>query len=92
MGGDRDLSKPVVHLVGDAAAFLLLRPKQFPYQILQRPLAILEFLVEAGILQRTRRLAGKTVQYLNRIVVGQRFRTVRLENTDNLLPNLEWQA
>jgi hypothetical protein len=41
VGGDRDLSQLVVHLVGDATPFLLLSTKQLAHQVLKLALTLL---------------------------------------------------
>ncbi|HEX2185780.1 MAG TPA: DUF4118 domain-containing protein, partial [Chloroflexota bacterium] len=51
IGARRDLGEAVVDLVGDAAALLLLRGEQARDQILELLLALVQLLVEAGVVQ-----------------------------------------
>ena len=59
VGGHRNLGQTVVNLVGHPASLLFLGPQQPLYQVLQRTLAVAQLLVEPGVLEGTRSLAGQ---------------------------------
>src|SRR5215217_1387082 len=71
MGGNSYLSKPVMHLVCDPAALLLLRRDQLADKLFEPALAFGQLAVEPPVLQGAGRLDGEAVKY-RRVKQGAR--------------------
>jgi hypothetical protein len=78
----RDLSQTVVDIVGNPAAFLLLRKQQLANELLKFLLAITELLEQTSVVDRQCRAVS---QFLNQdlIVVGVWFANVTSEYTES---------
>src|SRR5215208_1948390 len=68
MCGNRNLGQTVVNFVGHPASLLFLGSQQPRYQVLQRTLPVSQLLVEPGVLESARNLAGQATYY---VVVSQ---------------------
>src|SRR5215203_6363658 len=68
MCGNRNLGQTVVNFVGHPASLLFLGSQQPRYQVLQRTLPVAQLLVEPGVLESARNLAGQATYY---VVVSQ---------------------
>src|SRR5215203_938510 len=71
MCGNRNLGQTVVNFVGHPASLLFLGSQQPRYQVLQRTLPVAQLLVEPGVLESARNLAGQATYY----VVSARMRS-----------------